>query len=139
MTSQVFPQAAAGDYFNKTFVNAKYDAEKGEGVTVAKTYRVTAYPTFLILNSKGEEVGRLLGRGKDHGRFYSPGSKRNSKISGSKRDTAIAAVIAPYLCFRRALSITDGIIDKGLLHSWQPFNLWRICIVVRLYNICYNS
>ena len=29
MTSQVFPQAAAGDYFNKTFVNAKYDAEKG--------------------------------------------------------------------------------------------------------------
>ena len=51
MTSQVFPQAAAGDYFNKTFVNAKYDAEKGEGVTVAKTYRVTAYPTFLILNS----------------------------------------------------------------------------------------
>ncbi|MFQ8805657.1 MAG: thioredoxin family protein [Alistipes indistinctus] len=44
MTSQVFPQAAAGDYFNKTFVNAKYDAEKGEGVTVAKTYRVTAYP-----------------------------------------------------------------------------------------------
>ena len=64
MTSQVFPQAAAGDYFNKTFVNAKYDAEKGEGVTVAKTYRVTAYPTFLILNSKGEEVGRLLGGAK---------------------------------------------------------------------------
>ena len=49
---------------NKTFVNAKYDAEKGEGVTVAKTYRVTAYPTFLILNSKGEEVGRLLGGAK---------------------------------------------------------------------------
>ena len=36
----------------------------GEGVTVAKTYRVTAYPTFLILNSKGEEVGRLLGGAK---------------------------------------------------------------------------
>ena len=81
MTSQVFPQAAAGDYFNKTFVNAKYDAEKGEGVTVAKTYRVTAYPTFLIL------------------KILSPGSKRNWKISGNKRDTAIVAVIAPYHLF----------------------------------------
>lgn len=79
MTSQVFPQAAAGDYFNKTFVNAKYDAEKGEGVTVAKTYRVTAYPTFLILNSKGEEVGRLPWRGQDTGRFYRPGQSGTRK------------------------------------------------------------
>lgn len=61
MANQVFTQTKVGDYFNKTFVNAKFDAEKGEGVDVAKKYGVKAYPTFLILNSKGDEVGRIVG------------------------------------------------------------------------------
>lgn len=36
MATQVFPQEKVGNYFNKTFVNAKFDAEKGEGIDVAK-------------------------------------------------------------------------------------------------------
>ena len=51
----------AGNYFNKTFVNAKFDAEKGEGIDVAKKYGVRAYPTFLILDKDGTEVGRIVG------------------------------------------------------------------------------
>lgn len=62
--TRYFRRRGRATILTKSFVNAKYDAEKGEGVTVAKTYRVTAYPTFLILNSKGEEVGRLLGGAK---------------------------------------------------------------------------
>lgn len=61
MANSVFPQAKMGDYFNKTFVNAKFDAEKGEGIEIARTYGVTAYPTFLILNAEGQEVGRIVG------------------------------------------------------------------------------
>ncbi len=64
MASRVFTQAVVGDYFNEEFVNAKYDAEKGEGMTIARAYHVRAYPTFLILNDQGEEVGRLLGGSK---------------------------------------------------------------------------
>ena len=45
-----------------------FDAEKGEGVDVAKRYSVKAYPTFLILDSDGEEVGRIVG-GADADRF----------------------------------------------------------------------
>ena len=56
MAKQIFPQQKVGEFFNKTFVNAKFDAEKGEGVDVAKRYSVKAYPTFLILDSDGEEV-----------------------------------------------------------------------------------
>jgi tetratricopeptide (TPR) repeat protein len=37
------------------------DAEKGEGVDLAKTYHVTAYPTFLLMNAKGESIDRWLG------------------------------------------------------------------------------
>ncbi len=63
MTNVVFPKKAAGDYFNSTFVNAKFDAEKGEGVSVASRYGVKAYPTFLILDSKGRELARFTGGG----------------------------------------------------------------------------
>lgn len=63
MANNVFPQAKVGEYFNKTFVNAKFDAEKGEGIEVAKKYGVKAYPTFLILDANGVEVGRIVGGG----------------------------------------------------------------------------
>ena len=66
--SRYFPSNKVGEFFNKTFVNAKFNAEKGEGVDVAKRYSVKAYPTFLILDSDGEEVGRIVG-GADADRF----------------------------------------------------------------------
>ena len=42
MAKQIFPQQKVGEFFNKTFVNAKFNAEKGEGVDVAKRYSVKA-------------------------------------------------------------------------------------------------
>ena len=44
MATQVFPQEKVGNYFNKTFVNAKFDAEKGEGIDVAKKIRRARSP-----------------------------------------------------------------------------------------------
>lgn len=61
MASKVFTQDKAGAYFNANFINAKFDAEKGEGIEVAKKYNVTAYPTFLILDAKGNETARIVG------------------------------------------------------------------------------
>lgn len=61
MSGRVFPQEAVGNYFNKTFVNAKFDAEQGEGIEIARKYGVKGYPTFLILNGEGQEVGRIVG------------------------------------------------------------------------------
>lgn len=64
MLNEVFTQKEMGDYFNATFVNAKIDAEKGEGIEVAKKYEVRAYPTFLILDSSGKELGHIVGGGE---------------------------------------------------------------------------
>lgn len=61
MAAKIFPQEKMGTYFNKNFVVAKFDAERGEGLTVAKKYNVRAYPTFLILDSTGKEMGRIVG------------------------------------------------------------------------------
>lgn len=61
MATEVFPTKDAGDYFNKYFVNIKIDMEKGEGIDIRKKYSVVAYPTFLILDPDGNEVGRAVG------------------------------------------------------------------------------
>lgn len=42
-------------------VSIKIDAESPAGVPVAKKYRVGAYPTLLVTDGKGLEVGRLVG------------------------------------------------------------------------------
>ena len=63
MAGKVFPQKAVGDYFNANFVNIKFDAEKGEGIDIARQYGVTGYPTFLLLNDEGYELGRIVGGG----------------------------------------------------------------------------
>lgn len=61
MANNVFPLKQMGDYFNPKFVADKLDMETPEGKEFNKKYKVTAYPTFLILNTKGEEIGRIVG------------------------------------------------------------------------------
>lgn len=61
MAAEVFTDPAVGTYFNDTFINYKMDMEKGEGIEFAKTYDVTAFPTFLYFNEKGELVNKSIG------------------------------------------------------------------------------
>lgn len=61
MSAQIFPLKEVGDYFNAHFVNLKLDMEKGDNVAIAQKYSVSAYPTYLFLNSDGEVVHRSLG------------------------------------------------------------------------------
>jgi len=61
MANSVFTTKEAGDYFNKKFVNIKIDMEKGEGIGLAREFRIQGYPTFIILNSNGKEIGRIVG------------------------------------------------------------------------------
>lgn len=61
MAAEVFTDPAVGKYYNETFVNYKMDMEKGEGVEFAKTYGVTAFPTFLYFDKKGELVNKSIG------------------------------------------------------------------------------
>lgn len=61
MSADVFPDAKVGEFYNANFINAKIDMEKGEGKTIAKTYQVRAYPTFLFVNGDGELVHKGIG------------------------------------------------------------------------------
>ncbi len=61
MANTVFPQEIVGNYMNPNFVCLKMDMEEGEGPELAKKLQISAYPTFVFFNSRGQEVGRFLG------------------------------------------------------------------------------
>lgn len=56
LEKQVFPTQEAGDKYNKLFINYRIDAEKGEGIELAKKYQVNGYPTHLFIDPDNETV-----------------------------------------------------------------------------------
>lgn len=61
LATDVFTRPEVGDFFNKHFINVKYDMEVGEGIELKKKFEVSAYPTLLYVNSKGEIEHRSVG------------------------------------------------------------------------------
>ena len=61
MAAETFPLKEVGDVFNAHFINYKIDAEKGEGIAIAKKFDVRAFPTYLFVNGDGELVYRVVG------------------------------------------------------------------------------
>lgn len=59
MDKNTFPQPNVGEFYNATFINSKIDMEKGEGIDIAKKYKVMAYPTYLFINGDGELIHRV--------------------------------------------------------------------------------
>ncbi|MGM0478405.1 MAG: thioredoxin family protein [Bacteroidota bacterium] len=67
MDKNTFKNAKVGRLFNKHFINLKIDMEKGEGPELARKYRVTQYPTMMIINSEGQVVKRIIGAKNETG------------------------------------------------------------------------
>ncbi len=61
MTANVFINDTVGQFYNANYICAKFDMEKEEGLTIAKTYSVSALPTFLFLDGDGKMVHRTVG------------------------------------------------------------------------------
>lgn len=61
MSKQVFTQDAAGDFFNRNFINVKIDMEKPNGREFGANYQVSAYPTLFFLDSKGKIIKKSVG------------------------------------------------------------------------------
>lgn len=61
MAKDVFTRDSVADMFNQTFLNVKYDMEKGEGPALKDKYEVSAYPTYLFINGDGEVVHKIVG------------------------------------------------------------------------------
>ncbi|QHV97354.1 thioredoxin family protein [Spirosoma endbachense] len=63
MAKEAFPNPKVGAKFNVHFINYQLDAEKGEGIEIAKRYAVSSYPTGLYITSNGDLIHRSVGYG----------------------------------------------------------------------------
>lgn len=72
MEANVFNQEEVGNFYNANFINAKIDMEKGEGLSLARTYEIQAYPTSLYIDGEGKVLHRTVG-GKEAPDFLETG------------------------------------------------------------------
>ncbi len=61
LAKNVFTNVKVGDFYNQHFINYSLDMEKGEGKEFAKKYGISAYPTLLFIDYKGEIQHRYVG------------------------------------------------------------------------------
>lgn len=81
IAAEVFPREEVGNYFNSKFINAKFDMEKGEGISIAAEFGVRAYPTLLWVNADRKVVHRVVGM-VDPQTLIAAGKQANNQMPG---------------------------------------------------------
>jgi thiol-disulfide isomerase/thioredoxin len=61
MAANMFTNDSIADYYNKTFICASFDMEKGEGLMLRQKYAVRAYPSLIFINANEEMVHERVG------------------------------------------------------------------------------
>ncbi|GAA3594024.1 thioredoxin family protein [Flavivirga amylovorans] len=65
MDKEIFSKEEIGTIYNENFINYKINAEKGVGVSLAKTFDIKAYPTYIYLETDGSLISRRTGLSDD--------------------------------------------------------------------------
>lgn len=61
MRSTTFKDKRVIEFFNKNFVNAALDMEKGQGPQLAQAWQLQAYPTLYVFDEQGKPVLYAVG------------------------------------------------------------------------------
>lgn len=62
MSQQIFPMKELGDYFNPKFISLQLNGEKNDdGKALVSKYKISAYPTFIILDGNGNMIHLFAG------------------------------------------------------------------------------
>jgi len=61
LASRVFTNDSAADFYNDNFINAHFDMEKGEGLTIRSKYDVKAFPTLMFIDGNEQLVHKGVG------------------------------------------------------------------------------
>ena len=108
MAKQAFPDAKVGEKFNANFISYQTDAEKGEGIDVAKKYAVTAYPTSLYVPGNGELLHWAVGYGGISGIL----TEADKAIAAAKEPRPIAVWEKEYAAGKRDSTFLLGYLTK---------------------------
>jgi tetratricopeptide (TPR) repeat protein len=61
MAANMFTNDSIADYYNKTFICASFDMEKGEGMNLRRKYVVNAYPSLIFITPDENMVHERVG------------------------------------------------------------------------------
>src|SRR5699024_5757740 len=81
MDRTVFHEPGVVDSFDTHFINTKFDMEKGEGVDLKNKFNVQAYPTYLFISPKAEEIVHRIVGSRDKEKFL---AQANIALNGDE-------------------------------------------------------
>lgn len=64
MRKNIFTDPSVADFYNRQFVCASQDMEKGEGIELHERLKIESYPTFIFFDSNGTTLYRMTGEFK---------------------------------------------------------------------------
>ena len=79
MSANIFTNNEVADYYNENFVCVKFDMEKGEGLEIAKEFKIRAYPTLLFINGDRKLVMKQIGAPRDPEPYIDLGKNARSE------------------------------------------------------------
>ncbi len=79
MAANIFTKNEIADFYNENFVCVKFDMEKGEGIELAKEFKIRAYPTLLFVNANRELVMKQIGAPRDPEPYINLGENAKSE------------------------------------------------------------
>ncbi len=115
MQNNIFPTKAAGDFYNKHFINMKMDMESQEGMKWGLQYPVGAYPTFFFIapdgkiaytHTGGMDAQRFIKMGKSALKSYDRSEDYEEGWKNGKRDYDFV------LNYIKALNLADKPANK---------------------------
>lgn len=145
MAETVFILPEVADVYNSKFVNLKIDAEKGEGIELAKKFGVRSYPSYIFVNPKTGEMSHRSGGNKPAEDFIADTKGAlNPKLSSIYLDAKYAKggynrdFLMSYIEFKKS-SGARGDIEKlfneliGMGSNLTQKDTWKI------FNECITS
>lgn len=61
LKANTFADPEVGKLFNSGFINVMVDGEKGEGIHLARKYKIRGYPTLIFIDSEGQLIAQTAG------------------------------------------------------------------------------
>jgi len=80
MSKYTFTDDEVAKFYNEKFICVKADAERGEGITLARKYKVRAYPTLLFVKNDGSTILKTEGA-RSSEQFIQLGNKVLGKVN----------------------------------------------------------
>lgn len=120
----VFTDSTIRQYLESKFHTARINAELIENKKIVQRYSIHAYPTIIVANSRGEEIGRMIGYKSEYAEKPSLfKNKIESILSGNE---TVEKLTMQYLENNDSIEllrhiIQDEIIGKGALDDLPEF------------------